>query len=133
MNRADRKRRALRTGLRATSPIVAVGAQDAMTACLIERHGFDAVWVSGLGVATMTHAIPDLNLVTMTEALAAARLADAATSLPVIADCDNGFGSLSTWFARSVSTNVLASQRSASRTTCSPSGTASIPGTRSGI
>lgn len=95
MNRADRKRRALRTGLRATSPIVAVGAQDAMTACLIERHGFDAVWVSGLGVATMTHAIPDLNLVTMTEALAAASRADAATSLPVIADCDNGFGSLS--------------------------------------
>jgi phosphoenolpyruvate phosphomutase len=66
-----------------------------MTARLIERHGFDAVWVSGLGVATMTHAIPDLNLVTMTEALAAARRADAATTLPVIADCDNGFGSLS--------------------------------------
>jgi phosphoenolpyruvate phosphomutase len=95
VNRADRKRRALRTGLQATSPVVAVGAHDAMTACLIERHGFDAVWVSGLGVATMTHAIPDLNLVTMTEALAAARRADAATSLPVIADCDNGFGSLS--------------------------------------
>jgi len=95
VNRADRKRRALRTGLQAASPVVAVGAHDAMTACLIERHGFDAVWVSGLGVATMTHAIPDLNLVTMTEALAAARRADAATSLPVIADCDNGFGSLS--------------------------------------
>lgn len=95
MNRADRKRRALRTDLQGTSPIVAVGAHDAMTACLIERYGFDAVWVSGLGVATMTHAIPDLNLVTMTEALAAARLVDGATTLPVIADCDNGFGSLS--------------------------------------
>jgi len=95
VNRADRKRRALRTGLQGASPVVAVGAHDAMTACLIERHGFDAVWVSGLGVATMTYAIPDLNLVTMTEALAAARRADAATSLPVIADCDNGFGSLS--------------------------------------
>jgi phosphoenolpyruvate phosphomutase len=95
VNRADRKRRALRTGLQGASPVVAVGAHDAMTACLIERHGFDAVWVSGLGVATMTHAIPDLNLVTMTEALAAARRADASTTLPVIADCDNGFGSLS--------------------------------------
>lgn len=95
MNRADRKRLALRTGLKGTSPVVAVGAHDAITACLIERHGFDAVWVSGLGVATMTHALPDLNLVTMTESLAAARRADAATSLPVIADCDNGFGSLS--------------------------------------
>jgi phosphoenolpyruvate phosphomutase len=66
-----------------------------MTAHLIERYGFDAVWVSGLGVATMAYAIPDLNLVTMSEALAAARRADAATSLPVVADCDNGFGSLS--------------------------------------
>jgi phosphoenolpyruvate phosphomutase len=95
VNRAERKRRALRTGLRSSSPVVAVGAHDAMTACLIERHGFDAVWISGLGVATMTHALPDLNLVTMTEALAAARRADAATTLPLIADCDNGFGSLS--------------------------------------
>jgi phosphoenolpyruvate phosphomutase len=94
VNRAESKRRRLRAGLRGASPVVAVGAHDAMTAQLIERHGFDAVWVSGLGVATMSHAIPDLNLVTLTEALEAARRADGASNLPVIADCDNGFGSL---------------------------------------
>jgi len=74
---------------------VAVGAHDAMTARLIERHGFDAVWVSGLGVSAMAHAVPDLNLLTMTESLAAAVRIDGATELPVIADCDNGFGGLS--------------------------------------
>lgn len=94
MTRAERKRTMLRAGLGGDAPVVAVGAHDALTAKLIERHGFEAVWVSGLGVATMGHAIPDINLVTMTEALEVARRADGATGLPIVADCDNGFGSL---------------------------------------
>lgn len=95
MNRADEKRARLRAGLTGTTPIVAVGAHDAMSARLIEQRGFDAVWVSGLGVATMAHALPDINVVTMSEALEAAVRIDRATSLPVIADCDNGFGGFS--------------------------------------
>ncbi|MGH8907533.1 MAG: isocitrate lyase/phosphoenolpyruvate mutase family protein [Egibacteraceae bacterium] len=94
-SRADEKRLRLRAGLRGAAAVVAVGAHDALTAKLIERHGFDAVWVSGLGVSTMAHALPDLNLISMTEALDAARRIDAATELPVVADCDNGFGGLS--------------------------------------
>jgi phosphoenolpyruvate phosphomutase len=92
MGRVDEKRQVLRAGLQGSGVLVTVGAHDAMSARLIEQHGFDAVWVSGFGVSTMTHALPDLNLVTMTEALAAAVRIDGATSLPVIADCDNGFG-----------------------------------------
>jgi phosphoenolpyruvate phosphomutase len=94
-NRAERKRAAMRAGLAADRPYVAVGAHDAMSAQLIEGFGFDAVWVSGFGVATMTHALPDLNLTTMTETLAASVRIDGATDLPVLADCDNGFGGLS--------------------------------------
>lgn len=93
-NRAERKREMLREGLARPRPLVAVGAHDAMSAQLIEAYGFDAVWVSGFGVATMTHALPDLNLTTMTETLAASVRIDGATQLPVIADCDNGFGGL---------------------------------------
>lgn len=95
INRAERKRAQLRNGLCAPRPLTAVGAHDAMSAQLIEAYGFDAVWVSGFGVATMTHALPDLNLTTMTETLAASVRIDAATELPVVADCDNGFGGLS--------------------------------------
>jgi len=84
----------MREGLRADRPFVAVGAHDAMSSQLIQRYGFDAVWVSGFGVATMTHALPDLNLTTMSEVLAAALRIDGATDLPVLADCDNGFGEL---------------------------------------
>jgi phosphoenolpyruvate phosphomutase len=94
MNRAEKKRAAMRAGLAADRPYVAVGAHDAMSAQLIEAYGFDAVWVSGFGVATMAHALPDLNLTTMTETLAAAVRIDGATDLPVLVDCDNGFGGL---------------------------------------
>ena len=94
-NRADAKRARLREGLTSGEPIVTVGAHDAMSAKLIQKHGFDAVWVSGFGVSTMAHAVPDLNLVTMTEALDAARKIDHATDLPVVADCDNGYGGYS--------------------------------------
>ncbi|MGH8930952.1 MAG: isocitrate lyase/phosphoenolpyruvate mutase family protein [Egibacteraceae bacterium] len=92
---ADEKRLRLRAGLRSMAPVVTVGAHNALTAKLIERYGFDAVWVSGLGVSAMAYALPDLNLISMTEALDAARRIDAATELPVIADCDNGFGGFS--------------------------------------
>lgn len=94
MDRAATKRRRLRDGLAGDRAVVAVGAHDALTAKLIGRYGFDAVWVSGLGVATMAHAMADVNLTTMTETLAAAVRIDHATDLPVIADCDNGFGGL---------------------------------------
>jgi phosphoenolpyruvate phosphomutase len=42
----------------------------------------------------MAHALPDVNLTTFSEALSAAQRIDSATDLPVIADCDNGFGGL---------------------------------------
>ncbi len=94
MQRIENKRERLREGLDSSTPLVAVGAHDAMSAQLIEKAGFDAVWVSGFGVSTMMYALPDLNLVTLTETLESASRIDAATSLPVIADCDNGFGGL---------------------------------------
>ncbi len=96
-NRVDRaagKRTVLRAGLAAARPVIAVGAHDALTARLIEQRAFDAVWVSGLGVSTAQLGMPDLNLMTFSEALEAAVRIDRATELPVIADCDNGYGGL---------------------------------------
>jgi phosphoenolpyruvate phosphomutase len=94
MNEATEKRIRLKAGLASEKPVVTVGAHDAMTAKLIESHDFDAVWVSGFGVSTMAYAMPDINLITMTEALDAAIRIDRATHLPVVADCDNGYGGL---------------------------------------
>lgn len=95
LNRADRKRRLLREGLADPGPVVAVGAHDAMSARLIDNCGFDAVWVSGFGVSAMAYGLPDLNLVTMTETMDVTRRIDAVTELPVVVDCDNGYGGFS--------------------------------------
>jgi phosphoenolpyruvate phosphomutase len=94
MSTSAEKRRALRDGLASDRAVVAIGAHDALTAMLVGKYGFDAVWVSGLAVATVVHAMPDVNLTTLTETLDAAIRIDRATDLPVVADCDNGFGGL---------------------------------------
>ncbi len=91
---ATAKRARLRAGLASDRAVLAVGAHDALTAKLIGECGFDAVWVSGLAVATMVYGIPDVNLTTMNETLDAAIRIDRATDVPVIVDCDNGFGAL---------------------------------------
>lgn len=93
-SRADRRRQRLRAQLGSDRPVVAVGAHDAMSARLIEAHGFDAVWVSGFGVSAMAYGVPDLNLVTMTETLDVTRRICACTDLPVVVDCDNGYGGI---------------------------------------
>jgi phosphoenolpyruvate phosphomutase len=95
VNRADAKRARLRAGLTGDSPVVAVGAHDAMSARLIGAYGFDAVWVSGFGVSAMAYGLPDLNLITMSETLDVTRRIEGVTDLPVVVDCDNGYGGLS--------------------------------------
>ena len=93
-NLADLKRARLRAGLEGGNPVVAVGAHDAMSARLVEAYGFDAVWVSGFGVSAMAYGLPDLNLITMTEMLDTTRRIQGVTGLPVVVDCDNGYGGL---------------------------------------
>ena len=95
LSRADAKRMRLRSGLAGDTPVVAVGAHDAMSARLIGNYDFDAVWVSGFGVSAMAYGLPDLNLVTMSETLAVTRAIEGVTELPVVVDCDNGFGGFS--------------------------------------
>ncbi|HEY8746878.1 MAG TPA: isocitrate lyase/PEP mutase family protein [Tepidisphaeraceae bacterium] len=68
------------------------GAHDALSALLLERAGFPAVWVSGFGLSAAHFAMPDVNLVTMTESVDATRRMAAAVKVPVIVDADNGFG-----------------------------------------
>jgi phosphoenolpyruvate phosphomutase len=69
------------------------GAHDALGARLAERHGFDAVWAGGLGISA-AHGVPDDSILTMTEFLEAAIVMSEACGLPVVADCDTGFGGL---------------------------------------
>jgi 2-methylisocitrate lyase-like PEP mutase family enzyme len=68
------------------------GAPNALFARVIEDLGFEAVYVTGAGVANMHLGVPDVGLTTMTEvAETLAAIADA-VSLPIIVDADTGFG-----------------------------------------
>jgi phosphoenolpyruvate phosphomutase len=71
--------------------VLAAGAHDALSAKLAEEAGFDAVWASGFGISAV-QAVPDANILTLTETLEAVRRICDAVSVPVVADCDNGYG-----------------------------------------
>lgn len=68
------------------------GAANAMFARVIEDLGFEAIYVTGAGVANMTLGVPDIGLTTLTEvAETVAAIADT-VSLPLLVDADTGFG-----------------------------------------
>jgi len=68
-----------------------MGAHHGLGAKLIEQAGFDGVWASGLEIST-AHVVPDANILTMTENLDAAMGINDACTLPVVCDCDTGYG-----------------------------------------
>jgi len=72
--------------------LVAPGAHDALTAKVIEKQGFKAVYMTGYGQAASVLGKPDVGLLTMTEMLDRARKFSAVVGIPVIADGDTGFG-----------------------------------------
>ena len=67
------------------------GAFDVMSAKLAETNGFDAIWASGFGISS-ARALPDAGIITMTELLDAVTFMAEACNVPVIADCDTGYG-----------------------------------------
>jgi phosphoenolpyruvate phosphomutase len=85
------KAQLLRAALSGDKPVMAIGGHDGLSAKLAEEAGFGAVWASGLEISTSA-AVPDANILTMTDFLRAAREMNSATRLPIVADCDTGFG-----------------------------------------
>jgi phosphoenolpyruvate phosphomutase len=87
----DNKARRLHEELDAGKTLIVAGAHNALSARLVEEAGFDAVWASSFEIST-SYAVPDASIVTMSEYLDAARGMNEAVGIPIIADCDNGFG-----------------------------------------
>ena len=81
----------LRKDLESKSIIKVCGAFDAMSAKLVEYHGFDAIWAGSFAISA-THAVPDASILTMTEFFDAASNMAQSCEIPVIADCDTGYG-----------------------------------------
>jgi phosphoenolpyruvate phosphomutase len=67
------------------------GAHSALAAILAEQAGFPAVWASSLEISAL-RALPDASLLSMNEYLRVALEMQKALAIPVVADCDTGFG-----------------------------------------
>ena len=74
------------------SPLQVIGAINAYHARLAERSGFQALYLSGGGVAAGSLGVPDLGITTLEDVLIDIRRITDVTSLPLLVDIDTGFG-----------------------------------------
>lgn len=72
--------------------VVVPGVYDALSATLTEQAGFPAAYVSGAAASVSLLGRPDIGLMTATDVAAHLARLSGATSLPLIADADTGYG-----------------------------------------
>ncbi len=85
------KRRAFRERLSSGELLRFPGAFNPLSARLIERKGFDGVYISG-AVLSADLGLPDIGLTTLTEVAGRGQQIARMTELPAIIDADTGFG-----------------------------------------
>jgi 2,3-dimethylmalate lyase len=77
-------------------PLVLPGAHDAISARLIKRAGFKAYFIGGFSLVGARFGVPDIGLLALGEIGAGIRDVMSACDLPVLVDCDNGYGDVKT-------------------------------------
>lgn len=82
----------LKERLQKSEILVAPGTPDALVAKIIEKNGFEAVYISGAGVSYTTLGLPDMGFITATEMIQKAAYIAEAVNIPVISDADTGYG-----------------------------------------
>ena len=81
------------TLLKKAKPLKVVGAINAYSALLAEKSGLEALYISGAGVANASYGIPDLAMTSKDNVLEDLRRIKGVSDLPVLVDCDTGWGS----------------------------------------
>jgi 2-methylisocitrate lyase-like PEP mutase family enzyme len=85
-------RQALNRAVAEKRLLVIPGGYDALSALLIERTGFDCMFVGGFPVAGARYGVPDIGLAGFSDIAAAVRDIIAASDVPVLVDIDDGYG-----------------------------------------
>jgi len=81
-----------RKALKSETPLQIPGAVNAYTAMQVERAGFNAVYLSGGGVAYASNGYPDLGITDMHDVLEESRKITGSVDIPLLADIDVGWG-----------------------------------------
>jgi methylisocitrate lyase len=89
---AERTRTSKLRDLIAHGIVALPGVPNASMARQVERVGFDAVYISGAGLANCTAGLPDVGLLTLNEVAMLAGFIAKAVKIPAIVDADTGFG-----------------------------------------
>jgi methylisocitrate lyase len=76
----------------AQGTVMMPGVPNAALARQVEQLGFDAVYISGAGMANATAGLPDIGLLTSTEVAQLAGYIPNVVKIPAIVDADTGFG-----------------------------------------
>src|SRR5437588_1490107 len=76
----------------AQGAVMMPGVPNASMARQVEQVGFEAVYVSGAGLANSTAGVPDIGLLSMEEVVRLAGYVAHAVRIPAIVDADTGFG-----------------------------------------
>ncbi len=74
--------------------IRSLGAHDVFTALIVERMGFESVFVGGFGTSASLLGLPDLSFLSLSEMADSLRRMTARVGVPVIGDGDTGHGDL---------------------------------------
>ncbi len=89
---AGKRRARLRQFVMGKQGLVVPGAYDGVSARLVERAGFPAVYMTGYGTSASRLALPDMGFAGLTDMVDHARNLAAAVGIPLIADADTGYG-----------------------------------------
>src|ERR1700732_2493614 len=76
----------------AKDAVMMPGVPNASMARQVEQAGFDAVYISGAGMANSTAGVQDIGLLSMEEVVRLAGYVAHAVRIPAVVDADTGFG-----------------------------------------
>ncbi len=99
---------AFRAALSKENPLQIVGTINANHALLAQRAGYQAIYLSGGGVAAGSLGLPDLGISTLDDVLTDIRRITDVCPLPLLVDADIGFGSSAFNVARTVKSIIKA-------------------------
>jgi len=99
--RNEKRTSQLRSAI-AKGPVALPGAINALTGRAIEQAGFAGMYLSGAVLANSVGGVPDIGLMTLSEARQHAGAVAGVTTIPIVMDADTGFGASCECVARTV-------------------------------